>query len=174
MYTAAAGMAAQQDRLDSVANDLANVNTTGYKHARLAFRDLLYSQGGHGQSNVQLGAGAAATSLARGSAQGALRETGEPLDVALLGPGFLAVQTKQGKPALTRDGTLRIDDRGRLTTSSGNLMSPSITLPKGTDPSDVSIAADGTVSVAGKKAGQLKLVTVAAPGGLAGSSDNLF
>src|SRR5207244_12061923 len=63
MYTAAAGMAAQQERLDAVANDLANVSTTGYKHARLAFRDLVYSQGGHDQANVPPGAGARATAL---------------------------------------------------------------------------------------------------------------
>jgi flagellar basal-body rod protein FlgG len=174
MYTAAAGMAAQQDRLDAVAGDLANVSTTGYKHARLAFRDLVYSSGGHGNANVRLGSGAAATSLARGSAQGALNETGEPLDVALQGQGFIAVRTAAGKPALTRDGTLRLDDRGRLTTATGQLLDPPITVPRGTQPADVKIAGDGTVSVAGRKAGAIRIVTVPAPGGLAGSSDNLF
>jgi flagellar basal-body rod protein FlgG len=174
MYTAAAGMAAQQDRLDAVAGDLANVSTTGYKHARLAFRDLVYSQGGHGQANVSLGAGAAATSLARSSAQGALQDTGEPLDVALDGPGFIAVRTAGGKPALTRDGQLRLDDRGRLTTTTGELLEPPVTVPPGTQPQDVTIAADGTVSVGGRKAGAIRIVTVAAPGGLAGSENNLF
>jgi flagellar basal-body rod protein FlgG len=174
MYTAAAGMAAQQDRLDAVAGDLANVNTTGYKHARLAFRDLVYSQGGHGQANVSLGAGAAATSLARGSAQGALHDTGEPLDIAVQGPGFISVRTAGGKPALTRDGQLRLDDRGRLTTSTGELLEPPITVPRGTQPQDVGIAADGTVSVAGRRIGAIRVLTVAAPGGLAGAGNNLF
>jgi flagellar basal-body rod protein FlgG len=174
MYTAAAGMAAQQDRLDAVAGDLANVNTTGYKHARLAFRDLVYSQGGHGQANVSLGAGAAATSLARGSAQGALQDTGEPLDIAVQGPGFISVRTAGGKPALTRDGQLRLDDRGRLTTSTGELLEPPITVPRGTQPQDVGIAADGTVSVAGRRIGAIRVLTVAAPGGLAGGENNLF
>jgi flagellar basal-body rod protein FlgG len=174
MYTAAAGMAAQQDRLDAVAGDLANVNTTGYKHARLAFRDLVYSQGGHGQANVSLGAGAAATSLARGSAQGALHDTGEPLDIAVQGPGFISVRTAGGKPALTRDGQLRLDDRGRLTTSTGELLEPPITVPRGTQPQDVGIAADGTVSVAGRRIGAIRVLTVAAPGGLAGAENNLF
>jgi flagellar basal-body rod protein FlgG len=174
MYTAAAGMAAQQDRLDAVAGDLANVNTTGYKHARLAFRDLVYSQGGHGQANVSLGAGAAATSLARGSAQGALHDTGEALDIAVQGPGFISVRTAGGKPALTRDGQLRLDDRGRLTTSTGELLEPPITVPRGTQPQDVGIAADGTVSVAGRRIGAIRVLTVAAPGGLAGAENNLF
>jgi flagellar basal-body rod protein FlgG len=174
MYTAAAGMAAQQDRLDAVAGDLANVNTTGYKHARLAFRDLVYSQGGHGQANVSLGAGAAATSLARGSAQGALHDTGEPLDIAVQGPGFISVRTAGGKPALTRDGQLRLDDRGRLTTSTGELLEPPVTVPRGTQPQDVGIAADGTVSVAGRRIGAIRVLMVAAPGGLAGAENNLF
>ena len=174
MYTAAAGMAAQQDRLDAVAGDLANVNTTGYKHARLAFRDLVYAKGGHGQANVSLGAGAATTSLARGSAQGALHDTGEPLDVAIEGPGFIAVRTAGGKPALTRDGELRLDDQGRLTTSSGELLDPPISAPRGTQPQDIAIARDGTVSAAGRKLGTIRIVTVAAPGGLAGADNNLF
>ena len=174
MYTAAAGMAAQQDRLDAVAEDLANVNTTGYKHARLAFRDLVYSNGTTGQPNVRLGAGAAATSLARSGAQGVLHETGEPLDIALQGPGFLAVRTASGQAALTRDGQLRIDDRGRLTTSTGELLDPPITVPSGTDPQDVAIASDGTVSVAGSKVGAIRILTVTAPGGLAGAENNLF
>ena len=174
MYTAAAGMAAQQDRLDAVAGDLANVNTTGYKHARLAFRDLVYSNGTDGQPNVRVGAGAAATSLARGSAQGALHDTGEPLDVAIEGPGFLTVRTANGKPALTRDGELRLDDRGRLTTTTGELLDPAITVPGGTQPQDISIAADGTVAAAGRRLGTIRIVTVTAPGGLAGAENNLF
>jgi flagellar basal-body rod protein FlgG len=174
MYTAAAGMAAQQDRLDAVAGDLANVNTTGYKQARLAFRDLVYSNGGGANPNVRLGAGAASTSIGRATAQGALHDTGEPLDVALQGPGFIAVRTANGKPALTRDGQLRLDDRGRITTSTGELLDPPITVPRGTQPQDVGIAADGTVTAAGRRIGALRIVTVAAPAGLAGGENNLF
>jgi flagellar basal-body rod protein FlgG len=174
MYTAAAGMAAQQDRLDAVAGDLANVNTTGYKQARLAFRDLVYSNGANGNPNVRLGAGAASTSIGRATAQGALHDTGEPLDVALQGPGFIAVRTANGKPALTRDGQLRLDDRGRITTSTGELLDPPITVPGGTQPQDVGIAADGTVTAAGRRIGALRIVTVAAPAGLAGGENNLF
>jgi flagellar basal-body rod protein FlgG len=158
MYTAAAGMAAQQERLDSVANDLANVNTSGYKHARLAFRDLVYSNGGHGQANVRLGAGAAATSLGPSTAQGALRDTQEPLDVALDGPGSIAIRDAGGQLAQTRAGELRLDNRGRITTSTGELLAPPITVPAGTQPKDISIAGDGTVSVAGRKVGAIQII----------------
>jgi flagellar basal-body rod protein FlgG len=141
MYTAAAGMAAQQDQLDAVAEDLANVNTTGYKHTRLAFRDLLDQ------------AGAATTSLGPSTLQGALRDTGEPLDVALTGPGAIAIQGGQ-----TRDGALRLDNRGQITTSTGRLLNPPITVPKGTEPADIAIAQDGTVSVAGRRIGAIRIL----------------
>jgi flagellar basal-body rod protein FlgG len=174
MYTAAAGMAAQQDRIDAVAGDLSNVNTTGYKQSRLAFRDLVYSNGANGNPNARIGSGAAATSIGRTSAQGALHDTGEPLDVALQGPGYIAVRTADGKPALTRDGQLRLDDRGRITTSTGELLDPPISVPPGTQPQDIGIAADGTVSAAGRRVGAIRIVTVAAPSALAGGENNLF
>jgi flagellar basal-body rod protein FlgG len=158
MYTAAAGMAAQQDRLDAVAGDLANVSTTGYKHARLAFRDLVYTQGAHGNPNVRVGAGAAATSLGPSTLQGALQTTEEPLDVALVGPGFIAIRDAAGRPAQTRDGHLRLDDRSRLTTASGELLDPPVALPPGTQPQDISIAADGAVSVAGRAYGAVRVI----------------
>jgi flagellar basal-body rod protein FlgG len=175
MYTAAAGMAAQQDRMDAVSNDLANADTTGYKQVRVGFRDLLYGAGGPGAAaTVQLGAGAAATDMGRNESQGDLQSTGQPLDVALNGPGFIAVRDQNGKPAMTRDGALRINDKGRLTNEQGMLLDPPITVPAGTQPSQVTIATNGTVTVAGKAVGALKLVDVAAPNALAGGSGNVF
>lgn len=175
MYTAAAGMAAQQQRLDAVANDLANVSTTGYKHVRVAFRDLVYAGGGRAvDQSVQLGSGAAATQIGRSSAQGALQSTGQPLDVALQGPGYFAVRGQDGRPALTRDGALRVDDRSRLVTGNGLLLDPPVTVPSGTDPKNIGIAADGTVSVSGRRVGALRLVTVPAPSQLQGAPDNTF
>jgi len=86
MYSAAAGMAAQQQRLDALSNDLANANTAGYKTVRVAFRDLLYTPTGPGAARgVSSGAGAGAVQLGRGSAQGAIPNTGNSLDVALQG-----------------------------------------------------------------------------------------
>src|SRR3954471_10668703 len=127
LYSAAAGMAAQQQRIDSVANDLANVDTNGYKRTRVAFRDLLYVRDASG--NVRSGAGTAATTLGRGFSEGLARETGNPLDVAIQGEGFLRVQRADGTQALTRDGGLRIDTRGRLTTQQGDLVQPPVTVP---------------------------------------------
>src|SRR3954454_20363895 len=109
MYSAAAGMAAQQQRLDALSNDLANANTAGYKHVRVAFRDLLYVATGAGAARgVASGAGAAAIQLGRGTEQGAMQNTGNKLDVALSGDVFLQVRDRQGQVALTRVGSLQL------------------------------------------------------------------
>ena len=172
LYSAAAGMQAQQQRIDSVANDLANVNTNGYKHTRVAFRDLLYVNDASG--NVGSGAGAAATTIGRGFTQGAMRETGNPLDVAIEGEGFLRVRRADGTDALTRDGSLRLDPRGRLTTQRGELVQPAITVPAGTDESAVSIGADGTVSANNRPVGRIQLVNVRSPESLDVIGENLY
>jgi flagellar basal-body rod protein FlgG len=174
MYTAAAGMAAQQSRLDAVANDLANASTTGYKRVRVAYRDLAYTEGAPGATNaLRLGSGAAAAMIGRDDRQGSAQETGNPLDVAIEGPGFIQVKV-DGKTWLTRDGHLQVDAQGRLATGDGALVDPPITFPKGTTPDKISIATDGTVTAAGKKLGQIRLVTVANPAGLDGGADNRF
>jgi flagellar basal-body rod protein FlgG len=174
MYTAAAGMAAQQSRLDAVANDLANASTTGYKRVRVAYRDLAYTEGAPGGTTaLRLGSGAAASMIGRDDRQGSTQETGEPLDVAIEGPGFIQVKV-DGKTWLTRDGHLQVDAQGRLATGDGALIDPPITMPKGTTPDQIAIAADGTVTAAGKKVGQIRLVTVANPAGLDGGADNRF
>ena len=172
LYSAAAGMQAQQQRIDSVANDLANVNTNGYKHTRVAFRDLLYVNDASG--NVRSGAGAAATTIGRGFTQGSMRETGNPLDVAIEGEGFLRVRRADGTDALTRDGSLRIDPRGRLTTQRGELVQPAITVPAGTNESAVSIGADGTVSASNRPVGRIQLVNVRSPESLDVIGENLY
>ena len=172
LYSAAAGMQAQQQRIDSVANDLANVNTNGYKHTRVAFRDLLYVNDASG--NVHSGAGAAATTIGRGFTQGAMRETGNPLDVAIEGEGFLRVRRADGTDALTRDGSLRVDPRGRLTTQRGELVQPAVTVPAGTNESAVSIGADGTVSANNRPVGRIQLVNVRSPEALQSLGDNLY
>jgi flagellar basal-body rod protein FlgG len=174
MYTAAAGMAAQQSRLDAVANDLANASTTGYKRVRMAYRDLAYTQGTQGATTaVRVGAGAAASMIGRDDRQGAVQETGNPLDVAIEGPGYIQLRLN-GQQWLTRDGNLQIDAQGRLGTQDGALLDPPITLPKGTPPEQVSISSDGTVTAAGRKAGQIRLVAVPDPAGLNGGESNRF
>ncbi|MCW3038681.1 MAG: flagellar hook-basal body protein [Solirubrobacterales bacterium] len=175
MYSAAAGMAAQQQRMDAAANDLANTSTTGYKHVRIAFRDLAYAAAGHGgTSDVLLGGGAGATAIGRSRSQGALKTTDQPLDVALQGVGYMAVKGRDGRPAMTRDGELGTDDKGRLVTANGLLLDPPISIPAGTAPSDIKIAADGRVTAAGRPVGALRLVTVPNPSALEGGPDNTF
>src|SRR3954471_24374139 len=150
LSSAAAGMAAQQAKLDAISNDLANANTTGYKHVRVGFRDLLYQQAGRPAANgVRVGAGAASVDAGRGWEQGALQNTGNPLDVAIQGEGFLRVRLPDGRSGLTRDGGLELDGRGRLATSAGALIEPTVTVPAGTAPEEISIGGDGTITANG-------------------------
>jgi flagellar basal-body rod protein FlgG len=173
MYSAAAGMAAQQERLSALSNDLANVNTTGYKRVRVAFRDLVYTPAGPGTSaGVQEGSGAAATSVGRGAAQGALKRTDRTLDVALQGPGFIQARRGDGSVALTRDGALQVDAQGRLVTSSGH--QTGVTLPAGADASKLQITPDGRVLAGDRTLGRLELVTVRSNDGLLAEGDNTF
>jgi flagellar basal-body rod protein FlgG len=174
MYSAAAGMEAQQQQLDAIGNDLANVSTTGYKAERTGFRDLLYNQIEQAGTATTVGTGAAAELIGRSQAQGALQNTGEPLDLAIEGPGFFTVKRANGAVALTRDGALQLDARGRLTTAEGDLLHPPITLPRGTSPDEVAIAPDGTVRVGTRTAGRIALVNVASPDHLLAAGGNLF
>lgn len=175
LNSAAAGMAAQQQRMDAVANDLANANTTGYKHVRVGFRDLVYEQAGRPAApGVRTGAGAAAVDAGRAFGQGAIQRTDGPLDVAIQGEGFLRVRLSDGRQALTRDGALQVDGRGQLATSSGSLVQPAIAIPAGVSADQISIAQDGTVSAAGRRVGKLDLVTVRSPQSLVSVGDNAF
>jgi flagellar basal-body rod protein FlgG len=175
LNTAAAGMAAQQQRLDAVANDLANANTTGYKHQRVGFRDLVYDQTGRSSAQgVRTGSGAAAVDVGRAFAQGTLQRTDRPLDVAIQGEGFLRVRLADGRDALTRDGGLHIDGNRRLTTSTGALVQPAITVPEGVGEDQVSIGQDGTVLAAGNRIGRLDVVTVRSQAGLLSVGNNAF
>jgi len=174
LRTAAAGMMAQQHKLDAVANDLANTNTTGYKQVRVGFSDLLYTQAGRPAANgVELGTGAKAVNVGRNFEQGGLQQTGQPLDVAIQGEGFFRVKLGDGRTVLTRDGDLHVDGNGHLTNNSGEVQ-PRITIPKGITESQISIAPDGTVTAGGTKVGTLALVGVRNPQGLQSVGANGF
>jgi flagellar basal-body rod protein FlgG len=174
MYTAAAGMAAQQQRLDALSNDLANVNTVGYKRVRVAFRDLVYTPSGPGgRPGVQEGAGAAASTIGRSSLAGALRQTGGPLDVAIAGPGYLQVRRPDGTSALTRDGQLTVDKAGRLN-AGGLPLQPPVRIPAGVDEQDISIARDGRVQAGGANISRIGLFSVRAPDRMTSVGDSLF
>lgn len=172
LFSAAAGMAAQQAYIDALSNDIANVNTDGYKQVRVGFRDLAYAQ----ERGVAVGAGAAVVDGGRSFAQGVLAQTGNPLSLAIDGPGFLQVRRQDGTIALTRSGVLEVDAQGSIVTANGERLVPPLTLPKGTSPADVSIDTDGTVSINNgrTKIGQIELVDVPAHSGLLPVGGNLF
>lgn len=173
MYSAAAGMEAQQQRMDVLSNDMANVNTTGYKSMRVAFRDLLYTQSGKGAApGVQSGAGAAVTTLGRVDTQGSIQQTGRTLDVALEGSGYLQVRDPGNGIVLTRDGSLQRRVDGQLTTSSGQLVG--VQVPRNVDESQIKIGPDGRVFAANRQVGRLNVVSVRAPEGLQPLGDNNF
>lgn len=175
LYTAAAGMAAQQQRMDHLAHDVANVNTAGYKHVRTGFRDLVYGQAGRGAANtVTAGAGAATQIVGRSFAQGAVQQTGRPLDVALSGTGFLQVRTPDGQIGLTRDGSLQVSATGQLVTASGAQLVPPVNFPNGVNLQEVQIGPDGTITSGGRRLGQLVAVDVASPQALTSIGDSLF
>jgi flagellar basal-body rod protein FlgG len=175
LHSAAAGMAAQQQRLDAVANDLANANTTGYKHQRVGFRDLVYDQAGRSSAQgVRTGSGAAAVDAGRSYGQGVLQRTDRTLDVAIQGEGFLRIRLADGRDALTRDGGLHIDGARRLTTNTGALVQPSITVPAGVAEDELSIGPDGTVLANRNRIGRLDIVTVRSQAGLLSTGDNAF
>jgi flagellar basal-body rod protein FlgG len=167
LTTAAAGMEAQQNWMDALSGDIANVSTTGYKSERVGFRDLLYqSPGRGGGAGTATGAGSAAEAFGRNFGQGALEATERPLDVALTTPGFIQTRAPGGGVALTRDGNLQVGPDGRLRTASGQALEPPVQVPKGVDPSEISIEPDGTVAAGKRTLGKIALVEVTNPDGL--------
>lgn len=174
LYSAAAGMSAQQTQLDAISNDLANISTTGYKSERVGFGDLLYNEVNQANTSTNTGAGAVAQLVGRDQSQGAIQETGHPLDLAIQGEGFFQVKGANGQVALTRNGAFGVDSQGRLTADDGSLLDPPVTLPRGTAPSAVSIGPDGSVLAGGRKVGQIALVTVPAPDKLVANGNGQF
>lgn len=155
MWSAAAGMNVQQFNMDTISNNLANVNTTGFKKARAEFQDLLYqtvnlagtasSSSTSIPSGIQMGHGAKLQSLQRQYSTGNLRQTGNRFDMAIEGDGFFKVTMPDGTLAYTRDGGFTTDQNGALVNAAGYMLEPQITVPS--DALSVTIAPDGTVSV---------------------------
>ncbi len=163
LYYAAAGMEAQQEQLNAISNDLANLSTSGYKSERVAFSDLLYNRVDLAGTESTDGAGASARVIGRSETEGSIQETGDPLDLAIEGSGFFQVTRANGTVALTRDGNFGVDASGTLVDAEGSRLTPPIKLPAGVAASDVRIAPDGTVTAGKRTLGQIKLVTVTSP-----------
>ena len=188
LWAAKTGLDAQQTEMAVISNNLANVNTTGFKQDRAVFEDLLYqnqtqagadtSQTTQSPSGMSIGTGTQVVSTEKDYSQGSLTQTGNPLDVAVQGQGFFQIQMPDGTTAYTRDGTFQTNAQGQLVTSSGYLVQPGITIPQGAQ--SVTIGSDGTVSVtlAGQAAptqiGQLQLANFINPPGLQPIGGNLL
>lgn len=188
LWIAATGMQSQQMSIDVVANNLANVNTAGFKRSRVDFQDLLYqtlklpgtvATGGEViPTGMQLGQGVRPVAIQKIFEQGDYQQTGNELDLAIEGPGFFQVTLPDGETAYTRAGTFKKDSDGRIVTSDGYSMSPAITIPE--DAIKISVEADGTVSVfqAGQSSptqvGTIELATFVNPAGLIARGKNLY
>lgn len=188
MRTAASGMKAQQLNVDNIANNLANVNTTGFKKSRVEFEDVFYQAmkplAGAGQSgivapaSVEVGYGATPVSTQRMFTQGEMMATGNATDVAVMGDGFFRVQKPDGSEAFTRDGSFKVSAEGRLVTNDGYPLVPDISLPDNTK--EVLIGPDGQVSVRvpgdnlPQQVGQIELVRFMNPAGLSAEGQNLL
>ncbi|HWI82102.1 flagellar basal-body rod protein FlgG [Ramlibacter sp.] len=182
------GLDAQQQQLDVISNNLANVGTTGFKKSRAVFEDLMYQnlrQAGSQSSDqtrlpsgLQVGTGVRVVATERIHAQGNLTKTENPNDVAINGGGFFQVLMPDGSTAYTRDGSFQKDRDGQLVTASGFPVQPAITIPQ--NATSLTIARDGMVSVtqAGStnsvQVGQLQLATFLNPAGLQSLGENLF
>jgi flagellar basal-body rod protein FlgG len=187
----ATGMQAQQLNVETIANNIANANTVGFKKARVGFTDLMVREGMRvaqpGAEELRAGAlapagmtsaGVGIASVAKVFEQGDLKKTDAPLDIAIQGDGFLEVSMADGFSAYTRGGSLKVNKDGLLVMPSGNPLKPEIRIPDNAQ--TITIAADGTVSVrAGNQAtavvaGQLQLVRFTNPAGLLANGDNLY
>jgi flagellar basal-body rod protein FlgG len=171
MYSAAAGMSAQQEQLDAISNDLANLSTSGYQSERVAFSDLLYNAVDLAGTESSVGAGASARVIGRSDAQGPVQETGDPLDLAIEGEGYFQVKGPGGQPVLTRNGSFGVDGGGTIVSAQGNPLEPPVKLPAGVSASEVKIAPDGTVTAGKRTLGQIKLVSVPSPDHLLAGGD---
>ncbi|WP_266160373.1 flagellar basal-body rod protein FlgG [Dyella silvatica] len=188
LWVAKTGLDAQQTRMDVISHNLANANTTGFKSSRAAFQDLIYQNlrqpGGQtteqtqAPSGLMLGTGVRVVGNEKLFTQGNVEATGNSMDVAIQGRGFLQVTQPDGSIAYTRDGSLHMDQNGQLVTADGYALDPAITLPQNAQ--KVTIGTDGTVSVtvpgqaATQQVGTVQLADFINPAGLQPNGDNLY
>jgi flagellar basal-body rod protein FlgG len=187
LYTAASGMIAQQYNMDTISNNLANVDTAGFKGNQARFQDLIYQQlqapgAPIGASIVpvgqQVGLGVKVSDSEKVFTQGSLVQTGNNLDAAIEGNGFFQITMPDGTTAYTRDGNFQEDANGAITTADGYFVQPQITIPQ--NATSVSIGSDGTVtaqvpgSALPQTLGQLQLAQFVNPAGLSPTGDNLY
>ena len=188
LWTAASGMTGQQFNIDTIANNLANVNTTGFKKSRVDFQDLLYQSVRHAGAPVtdgaqiptglQMGHGVRVVATQKIFTQGTFRQTDNPFDLVIENDGFFQILLPDGTIAYTRDGAFKKDGTGRLVTSDGFFLEPEIVIPD--DALEVTIGTDGTGSVTlpgdpePQYIGQIELARFINPAGLQSYGRNLY
>ncbi|MEW6606499.1 MAG: flagellar basal-body rod protein FlgG [bacterium] len=189
LWTAATGMAGQQFNLDTIANNLANVNTAGFKKSRVDFEDLIYeilkspgtpiATGSVLPTGIQVGHGVSIAATQKIHTLGNLQSTQNPLDIAIEGEGFFQLLLPDGSTGYTRDGSFKMDQEGKLVTSNGYILQPEIVIPPGT--TQITITEDGNVSViigndtkTPQEVGKIELVRFASPPGLNPIGKNVF
>ncbi len=188
MNTAATGMVAQQMNIDNIANNLANVNTTGFKKGRVEFQDILYQNyrkagtasavGTTVPVNLDIGYGARAVATTREFSSGSVTVTGNPTDLAIGGNGFFQIQMPDGTTSYSRDGSFKLSAEGSLVTADGFQVLPTVTVPQ--DATAISVTIDGQVFVnvigneTPQQIGQLELARFINPAGLSAVGHNLY
>ncbi len=188
LWIAKTGLEAQQTQMDVISNNLANINTSGFKRSRAVFEDLLYqnirqpgaqsSQQTQIPTGLQVGTGVRPIAAERIHTQGNMQQTGNQLDLAIQGEGFLQVLLPDGTTAYTRDGSLQKDSQGQLVTANGFVVQPALTIPA--NATAVTVGQDGVVSVtqpgsaAPVQIGNIQLATFVNPAGLQSMGQNLY
>ncbi len=187
LYTAASGMKAQQFQVDTIANNIANVNTSGFKKSRLSFRSLLYqtyrepglplANNQNDVTGLQIGSGTEVSGSRKEMQQGVLELTGNSLDLGVEGAGFFEIELPNGEQRYTRNGTFRQDANGRLVTAEGYLLSDQVQIPPTSQ--GISISADGEVYSLGEgnvqnQIGTIRLHVFPNPTGLRAMGGNYF
>lgn len=188
LYTSATGMMGMQQQIDTTANNIANVNTIGFKKSRAEFADLMYKVMEHAGTStsdvtksptgIEIGLGVRATAVNKIFSEGSLKQTDNQLDMAITGNGFFKLELPDGTEVYSRNGAFKIDETGAMVNSDGYKLVPEIVIPE--DATNVSIGTDGIVSVvqAGQtqasQIGQILLTNFINPAGLHSMGDNLY
>lgn len=188
LWSAASGMVAQQLNVDNIANNLSNVNTSGFKKSRIDFQDVMYqtlkspgssaAEGLQVPTGLSIGLGVRAAATQKIFTQGNMQQTGNPLDLVIEGDGFFQINLPDGSIAYTRDGGFKRDSQGNIVTSDGYLLEPAITIPP--QATEINVGGDGTVTykmpgeTATQEAGRIEIVRFANPAGLSPIGKNLF
>ncbi len=188
LWISKTGLDAQQTRLSVISNNLANVNTTGFKRDQAIFQDLIYqnrrqvggqtTEDSRSPTGMLIGTGVRVVATEKLHNQGNIAQTGKSLDMAILGRGFFQIQQPDGTISYTRDGTFQMDADGQVVTSQGMLLQPAITIPS--DTQSLTVGQDGTVTVitgtntTPTQIGNIQLADFVNPAGLQPEGNNLF